>query len=880
MRMEQYLQCIDCTQWEIVENGNAPIVTKTVNGNETIIPPISVVEKAQRRVELKARSTLLMALPNEHQLKNKPEIETLSLDDLFNNLKAYESEGVNTASTQGAADSSTTVENIDLRWNIALLDYKGKKIPEEGRKLDMANKERIGAPRNQDSRNREPTKRTVPVEKTTSNDLVSQCDGFGYDWSDQTEEGPTNFSLMAYSSNKFTSSTNSGYNVVPPPYNGNFMPLKSDLVYPSLDDFIDESVSESVVEKPTVETNEPETARKENGAPIIKDWVSDSDEENVPNVKTVEVFNKPSFAKINFVKSTDKVKSPRKTPVDENRQNTPSLRGNKRNWNQQMSQKLGSDFEMFNKACHVCGSFDHLKNDCNNWYNNGRFVKPVWTNIQRVNKQNFSKLTHPSPKRNMVPRTVLTRSGPISVNVVRPVNNVLSRTAVNKAGSMKNVINNAYSTARRPFNKITAANNSNFTKKVNIVEGIRVNTARPKAVLSVVKGNKGNVVKASACWVWRSKYKVLDHVSRNNGASMSFKIFDYIDAQGRSKHMTGNRSYLIDYEEIDRGFVAFGGNSKEGLYPDDQDHTDQNVADLLTKAFDVSIFQYLIAINVARHTLTVAWLRFLEKTTESKGFEEIVDFLNANPIKYALTINPTIYYSCIKQFWDTVKAKTIKDEVQLQALVDKKNVIITESTIRRDLQLEDANGVDCLPNAAIFEQLTLMGFVQVYVNLQVGGLSDHKRIYVTPSHTKKIFWNMKREGKGFPGRVTPLFQSMMVQAHEEMGEGFINTNDPHHTHHHSTSSSQPYEEAKSKMQPQRKKKYTLRDPQPSGFLDNKVLDLENGQGLLMSVKIASLIEECQEAIVGGISSRTPGSKVKEVGSARRGYIDVENSGEG
>ncbi|GJU68323.1 hypothetical protein Tco_1254582 [Tanacetum coccineum] len=99
---------------------------------------------------------------------------------------------------------------------------------------------------------------------------------------------------------------------------------------------------------------------------------------------------------------------------------------------------------------------------------------------------------------------------------------------------------------------------------------------------------------------------------------------------------------------------------------------------------------------------------FLEKPTKSEGFEEIVDFLNANPIKYALTINPIIYCSCIKQFWDTIKAKTVNGEVQLQALVDKKKVIITESTIRRDLQLEDANGVDCLPNAAIFDQLTLM----------------------------------------------------------------------------------------------------------------------------------------------------------------------------
>ncbi|GJW49930.1 ribonuclease H-like domain-containing protein [Tanacetum coccineum] len=97
----------------------------------------------------------------------------------------------------------------------------------------------------------------------------------------------------------------------------------------------------------------------------------------------------------------------------------------------------------------------------------------------------------------MVPRTVLTRSGPILVNTIRPINTVQPRTPVNNAGPIKNVIKNAYSTARRPFNNITTTNKSNFTKKVNIVKDTRVNTARPKAVLSVVKGNKGNAVKAS-----------------------------------------------------------------------------------------------------------------------------------------------------------------------------------------------------------------------------------------------------------------------------------------------------------------------------------------------------------------------------------------------
>ncbi|GJU91507.1 hypothetical protein Tco_1303930 [Tanacetum coccineum] len=83
---------------------------------------------------------------------------------------------------------------------------------------------------------------------------------------------------------------------------------------------------------------------------------------------------------------------------------------------------------------------------------------------------------------------------------------------------------------------------------------------------------------------------------------------------------------------------------------------------------------------------------FFAKPTESEGFEQIVDFLNAHTIKYALTVNRTIYTSCIKQFWATVKMKTVNGEVQLQALVDGKKMIITEATVRRYLQLKDAKG--------------------------------------------------------------------------------------------------------------------------------------------------------------------------------------------
>ncbi|GJS18085.1 retrovirus-related pol polyprotein from transposon TNT 1-94 [Tanacetum coccineum] len=172
LMMEQYLQCIDYTLWEIVENGNAPIVTKIVDGTETVIPPISVKEKAQRRAELKAKSTLLLRIDLE--LDNEESI------------------------TNG---KPVTLEEMDLRWNIVMLNARARRfLKNTGRKLDMTNKERIRAPRNQDSRNREPTRRTVPVEATNSNALVSCVYGFGlYIRVDQAEEGPTILLLRAFS---------------------------------------------------------------------------------------------------------------------------------------------------------------------------------------------------------------------------------------------------------------------------------------------------------------------------------------------------------------------------------------------------------------------------------------------------------------------------------------------------------------------------------------------------------------------------------------------------------------------------------------------------------------------------------------------------------
>nr|GEX83634.1 hypothetical protein [Tanacetum cinerariifolium] len=100
----------------------------------------------------------------------------------------------------------------------------------------------------------------------------------------------------------------------------------------------------------------------------------------------------------------------------------------------------------------------------------------------------------------------------------------------------------------------------------------------------------------------------------------------------------------------------------------------------------------------------------LEKSDAAEGFEQIIDFLSGSYIHYALTVNPHVYISCIKQFLNTASVKRSGDVTRLQALVDKKKIMISEVVIRKILQLDDAEGVVCLPNEEIFAGLAQMGY--------------------------------------------------------------------------------------------------------------------------------------------------------------------------
>nr|GEZ36929.1 xylulose kinase-1 [Tanacetum cinerariifolium] len=254
---------------------------------------------------------------------------------------------------------------------------------------------------------------------------------------------------------------------------------------------------------------------------------------------------------------------------------------------------------------------------------------------------------------------------------------------------------------------------------------------------------------------------------------------------------------------------------------------------------------------------------FLEKPYESEGFEQIIDFLNSKPIIYALMVNPTVYASCVKQFWATAKVKKVNGQEQIQALVDKQKVIITEESIRRDLKFSDAEGTVCLPNDTIFAELERMGYEKpsqkltfyraffspqwkfliltilqylmakttawnefsstmasaiIYLannqkfHFPIEGIAKPKEIYVMSSYNKKIFANMRRQGQGFSVTVTLLFETMMVNAQEEVGKGLGIHIDSHPTPTNTQpSSSKPNK----KMKPKRKQRQAAKVHSPS-----------------------------------------------------------------
>ncbi|GJU27967.1 putative ribonuclease H-like domain-containing protein [Tanacetum coccineum] len=182
-------------------------------------------------------------------------------------------------------------------------------------------------------------------------------------------------------------------------------------------------------------------------------------------------------------------------------------------------------------------------------------------------------------------------------------------------------------------------------------------------------------------------------------------------------------------------------------------HTDSNVADILTKGFNVTRFNFLVHNMVA----------YLEKTDRNTEFHQIMDFLTRSSIYYELTVSPIVSTSFVEQFWTTAKSKIVNNISYIDVTVAGKPVTISEASIRSDLLFDDADRIYSLNNQAIFDNIQLMGNQLKDVPVPL----DH---FPVPTLTKKVLTFMVKQGKNFSGKVTPLFDSMLVQQTEDEGD--------------------------------------------------------------------------------------------------------------
>nr|GEW07728.1 hypothetical protein [Tanacetum cinerariifolium] len=590
----------------------------------TISGPVTAEEKAQKN-DVKARRMLLMALHNEHlltfsQYKNAKtlfeaiqarfdDIETMSFDDLYNNFKIIEQEvkrtvvsssssgspnmaflsspsgtnEVDTASIQVSAASTLVsivsspnntanlkqihkddLEEMDLKWKLALLSM------------------RVRRPRNQDS-----SRKTVIVEDTSSKAMVA-IDGEGFEWSYLgDDEVPTNMKLMAFSDSEIHNSKSCSNTCLK-----SFETLKNQ--YENL----------------RIELNKSEfdLANYKRGIASIKEQLVFYKKNEVTFCDQIAVLKRnASFREFDIIALNLQLEKLKKE-----KQSNQIKIDNFENASKSLDKLLGSQIIDNSKTGLGCTSYNAVAPPPTGLFapptidlsssSLEEFKQPEFESYEpkdskcvcvdtsngiknvsdaQLLKIGFLTMMRMSLKKwNFAPTVVLTKSGIVlstarqsssrvaaPVSTARPINTAAPKPIVNVAKSRQNAFLKTHSLTRRPFHKQTTLKNKYLVNNAKVKSVNTIYTNEGKGMTSAVRKQGSNAVKSSACWVWRPKIKFQDHVSKNS-RSYICKRFDYVDPEGRlngcSRHMTGNKSFLSDYQEYDGGIVAFAGSSKGG----------------------------------------------------------------------------------------------------------------------------------------------------------------------------------------------------------------------------------------------------------------------------------------------------------------------------
>ncbi|GJS02895.1 hypothetical protein Tco_0319403 [Tanacetum coccineum] len=604
LRIEQYFQVQDYALWDVIENGNsfkpAAQTTTNVDGSSTtLIPsPVTADEKNQKKNDVKERSMLLMVLPNEHlltfnQYKDAKTLfaaiqtrfggndatkktwktllkqmlqkiisqlailsenisqedlnlkilrifllsgifmlwfgginlilDTMSFDDLYNNFKIVKQEVKGTASTSSISTANTQVSTTSTQVSTANLSddtvYAFLASQPNESQLVHEDLEQI----HKDDLEEMDLKWKLALLSMRTRNFMAD------------EEVPTDMALIAFSDSKFNISE---FNLAT--YKRGLTSVeeqpvfykKNEVLFNEQLDVLKRDISYkdskiSVLKRSQI----PDKSRKGLG------FVS----YNVVPPPPIRLFSPPNLDLSNS--GLEEFQQPEfegygpKTSKSVSEDTSNEVRESP---DASLVEKLVSNDKLEKKTVFPTVAKINFAN-CN-YHQRERMISG--NNYTRVNYNYSTKKAHPSAHRNIVPRAVLMKTGLRPLNTARLVNTTHPKTIVYSARPMSCFSKSAQSTVKSPYSIKTTLTNKNYSQKVNTANGSfytarpkAVNTARPNsAVVNVVRANQGHPQKEDQ---------------------------GYVDS-GCSRHMTWNMSYLSDFKEFDRGYVAFGVGANGG----------------------------------------------------------------------------------------------------------------------------------------------------------------------------------------------------------------------------------------------------------------------------------------------------------------------------